>query len=529
MNNTEISVIVPVYNVENYLGECLESLASQTFRNIEVIMVDDGSTDGSSAIAKNYSDKDSRFRYIHKENAGVSAARNTGLEYAEGKYLCLVDSDDVIPSEALGRMFSAAEENSADITVGKVMRLKDTEAGTARMSDIIFSDYEHLTSLRRNKTLLYDSITCCKLYRKSYWDSLGIRYPEDLAYCEDLPVALKLYCHTDKVVMLDEPVYLWRIREGDSLSQTQRKSLRMVENRVKAISIAAKYIREQVQDQELLRAKKYKDLFMDLNILINKAVELDDAALKQAVEIIRKYMLDEKLDKELSRLPVIYKLKYKAVLACDLNRLRSLREFQNDTARGIRIERRRDHVVGIFPPDVLKQRLTGMKTTIDAELLRQNILRIDVKDSRIEILGCAFLRYLPVRKYADADIRVWLVDDIRNRIAAVKVKRHETKTPAKIEARKNSNEVDYSGSGFTAILSGAEVSKLEPGCYRFLIEWDSCGQHREAIIARLKQEDIDKINGKSFPGAPEAVLGVTLNKEPVVIINEDKEENQELS
>lgn len=525
----KISVIVPVYNVEDYLKECLDSLAAQTFYDIEVIMVDDGSTDSSGDIASAYAGQDSRFIYIRKENAGVSAARNTGLEHVTGDFITLVDADDVIPEDAFEKMHDAAVENEADIVVGKVMRLKESAAGTARASDIIYSQYEKNTSIRKNRMLLYDSITCCKLFRKSYWDSVGARYPEDLGYCEDLPVAMQLYGMTDKVVMLDEVTYLWRIREGENLSSTQQKNLRMVEQRVKAIGMASDFIRDRLHDSDLLSSFKLKELYMDLNIVINKSVELDEETLQQAMGIIRGYMKKEGLSKELKRLPLIYEKKYKAVLKGDYKKLEELRAFQEDKESCISAERKGDKVTGIFPSSIVLFKKADLKTTLDCELLRQNILRIDVDESSISILGCAFLRYLPVSKASDADIRIWLVDGDRNKVKELSVKRRNTKTPGKMESKKNSNNIDYTGTGYTAVLTAGEADALAPGSYRFLVEWESCGQHREALIQRIKPEDEEKIKGLPFPGASRAVLDTTINREPVVIIHEDNQEDKELS
>lgn len=518
MTGTGISVIVPIYNVEEYLGECLDSLAQQDYSDIEVIMVDDGSSDGSASIAERFADADARFRYIRKENAGVSAARNTGLQYASGEFLCFVDSDDVIPHDALGKMYRVACDNEADIVVGKVMRLRDEAAGTSRMSEIIFSEYEKNTSIRKNHALLYDTITCCKLYRKTYWDSLGIRYPEDLAYCEDLPVALQLYCGTDKVVMLDEAVYLWRIRDGEDLSSTQQKNLRMVEQRISSIKRASDFIRNQVRDDSLLADKKYKDLFMDLNILINKAVDLDNSSLRKAMAQIRRYMREEGLRKELKRLPLIYEKKYKAVLLGNYRKLKDLRDFQLDEHSSITTEKKEGRLYGIYPNSIVFTGKADLRTTIEAELLRQNVLRVDVREDRVVIICSAYLRYLPVSKCKDVNIKVWLVDEDRNKIREIKVKKHTTQTPNKLESRKNANDIDYTGTGFNAVLFSEDVEGLEAGSYRFLVDWESQGYHREAIIPRLKPEDVEKIEGTAVPGTTDVTMGVTLNREPMVIV-----------
>src|SRR3954447_12026360 len=118
-----ISVIVPVYNVEAYLAECLESLAGQTFRDLEVVMVDDGSTDGSAAIAERFAERDPRLRLIRQPNGGLSRARNTGIDAAGGELLAFVDSDDLLPRHAYERLPGALDRTDSDFATGNVPRL----------------------------------------------------------------------------------------------------------------------------------------------------------------------------------------------------------------------------------------------------------------------------------------------------------------------------------------------------------------------------------------------------------------------
>ena len=112
-----ISVIIPVYNTESYIGVCLESLVKQTYTNFEVLMIDDGSTDNSGKICQEYTESDSRFHYYRKENGGVSSARNLGIEYSRGDYLTFVDSDDWIEPTYVEDLYRAALFNDAEVVV----------------------------------------------------------------------------------------------------------------------------------------------------------------------------------------------------------------------------------------------------------------------------------------------------------------------------------------------------------------------------------------------------------------------------
>ena len=120
-----ISVIVPVYNVEKYLRQCLDSVLAQTYRELEIILVDDGSTDGSGAICDEYATRDSRIKVVHQQNGGLSSARNAGLDLATGEYVAFVDSDDYIHETMLELLYQALVENNADTVICNFERVDE--------------------------------------------------------------------------------------------------------------------------------------------------------------------------------------------------------------------------------------------------------------------------------------------------------------------------------------------------------------------------------------------------------------------
>ena len=125
MRETQVSIIVPVYNVEPYLRQCLDSVLGQTFKNFEVLLVNDGSSDSSGDICREYVEKDSRFHYFEKENGGLSDARNYGIERAQGEYLTFIDSDDFVNEKHLENLFLASRLTNADITIGGFSRFEN--------------------------------------------------------------------------------------------------------------------------------------------------------------------------------------------------------------------------------------------------------------------------------------------------------------------------------------------------------------------------------------------------------------------
>src|SRR5918911_2171312 len=151
-----ISVVVPIYNVERYLVECLESVAAQTVADLEVVMVDDGSTDGSAAIARSFADRDARFRLVTQPNGGLGNARNTGVAAATGAFLAFLDSDDVLPADAYELLHGALAETGSDFATGNIQRLSRTGTHQSRFAAKAFRRTRLRTHVTRFRPLLAD-------------------------------------------------------------------------------------------------------------------------------------------------------------------------------------------------------------------------------------------------------------------------------------------------------------------------------------------------------------------------------------
>ncbi|MEW2277690.1 CDP-glycerol glycerophosphotransferase family protein [Streptomyces cyaneofuscatus] len=216
-----LSVVIPVHNVEDYLEDCLRSVAEQSLDAIEVVMVDDGSTDGSPAIAEEFAARDSRFRLVRQENAGLSAARNTGVRHTTPAvpYLAFADSDDFVVHDAYERMVASLESTGSDLVTGNVWRL----TGQGRQQAW---QYRWLTASRprthitRDPRLLADRVAWNKVFRRSFWDGHAFTFPEGKLY-EDTPVMIPAHYLAGAVDVLHEHVYYWRVREG---SITRRRT-----------------------------------------------------------------------------------------------------------------------------------------------------------------------------------------------------------------------------------------------------------------------------------------------------------------
>lgn len=219
MNNL-VSVIVPVYNVEKYITICVESILRQTYKNLEIILVDDGSTDNSGKICDSYSSKDCRIMVIHKENGGLSDARNVGIDHAKGDYLILVDSDDYINSKMIEIMLSNAIRFESDIVACEYKKVKDdngAEEIKKNVETLRYSNKQTLVKLYSGELSEISFIAVCKLYKREMFGD--IEFPVG-RYYEDTFTTHKLINKAKDVVIVREGLYYYRVREGSIIQSS---------------------------------------------------------------------------------------------------------------------------------------------------------------------------------------------------------------------------------------------------------------------------------------------------------------------
>ena len=221
-----VSVVVPIYNVECYLPRCLDSIVGQTYENLEILLVDDGSTDSSPAICDAYARQDARIKVIHKENGGLSDARNAAIDVAKGKYFFMLDSDDFIELDTISFLVKSLERGTAGIATCSFRNHYDTSIHAGVLSD---NNHEKVCDAHEAlKKLLYqDGVTTSawgKLYKRELFDD-GTRYPFG-KICEDLPVTYSLFAKSKKIV-INSTVKVHYQQRADSIIRTNFKPARM--------------------------------------------------------------------------------------------------------------------------------------------------------------------------------------------------------------------------------------------------------------------------------------------------------------
>lgn len=208
--NDLVSVIVPVYKVEEYLRECVDSIINQTYKNLEIILVDDGSPDKCGEICDEYARDDSRVTVYHKENGGLSDARNYGMSRAHGEYITFVDSDDVIKENFVEALMRLIDKYDADIAMLPLINFSTSVAWKTEMTrDYCVSPHDAFIEILYQRGA--DVCACSKIYRRDLWD--GIQFPKGMYY-EDLATIHKLILRSVKIAYSNEKLYAYRMRQG---------------------------------------------------------------------------------------------------------------------------------------------------------------------------------------------------------------------------------------------------------------------------------------------------------------------------
>lgn len=222
MNKVAISVIIPVFNAEEYLDRCLESILSQEFSPYEVILVDDGSTDASSLICDRYSSTDARFRTIHKTNGGVSSARNAGMNIAKGEYLMFVDSDDALPAGAMKELYDAAS-GTADFVLGGFDMITDDLMYVTRIPSGTFFEGDAMSEFFDKNVVrngVYLNSPWAKLFSRKIAVKQSLLFDQSLSYGEDMIFVNSFLLHAEKIAIVQKSVYSYHIRSGSLGSDT---------------------------------------------------------------------------------------------------------------------------------------------------------------------------------------------------------------------------------------------------------------------------------------------------------------------
>lgn len=245
-----ITIVVPIYNVEQYLERCIKSIVSQTYENIEILLVNDGSPDNSQKIMEKWGKKDKRIKCLYKENGGLSDARNYGIKRSKGKYICFIDSDDYIDKDYVKKLYYAIKENNAEISWCNIRTVNDNgKTGTINQNEEDLWSFEMASA-------------CNRLFLKDLFIKNDISFPKGLWY-EDLATTPRLFFKAKKVVFVDSELYSYYYN-SESITKTYcKRALDMKE----VLEINYDFCQKNglLEDKKIYEILEYIFLYSELN------------------------------------------------------------------------------------------------------------------------------------------------------------------------------------------------------------------------------------------------------------------------
>ena len=506
VNEFDISVIVPVYNVEEYLIECLDSINNQTKDNIQVILIDDGSPDNSGKMADEYCKTHPNFECHHIENGGLGHARNYALQFVKGKYVTYIDSDDIVESNTYEVMFNAAERNGVDMVSCHVKRFNSKGISNSALHESAFNPIEkEVTHITEDLSLVNDVIACNKLVRADFIREHNFKFGENMLY-EDTPAIMPMHCLAKKVAVVKTTAYLWRVRDGISTSITQNISdLKSITDRIKALKMVDEFFKVHNVDPKVVRAKLIKNLESDLLIYVNNCKSVPDDLAYQVLEYVRNY-IEENIDEEmLSSIHLLNKQKYAYVLKNDLEGLRKLLENQNNYHNSPVKE-----IDGKFYIDCSNELFTVKDRDITSDIKKaapkKYINLFSRTGSLVKLNAHAYLSRVNIPTSDEQEVEAFLINDNTAKTFPLTVNyyKNDTLTKSKgfvyeaLDGKKS--QYNYDGTGFQILINTAELDIPE----------DNLGNNHVLIKYKNRVKNGNLLLGNASTGTKEKLIGTTV-------------------
>ncbi len=473
----ELSVIVPAYNVAEYLAETLRSLACQSLDSLEVIIVDDGSTDETSDIADYYADKYPAFHCFHTKNGGPGAARNYGVERSRGKYLAFCDGDDLVPPNAYLHLLKLAKKHGADFAVGGENRFDSAGYTRFPMHEKAFENIVEVPSLKTHPQLIYDTTAHNKLFERSFYlESLG--FPEGVFY-EDVLFNIKAYCLARTIAFLDEVVYSYRKRDGAKKSTTQSLNHQQIfHDKLHAIKETDCYLAHIQASPSLLQAWDRHLIDHDFVVFLNLFPGLDDESRRKIADAARPY-LDRVDSTVFRRLKAVNRVKYQLLTEGRMDELVEFITYACDPAQYGTLTLKEDEsgrLHGAFPFDGLTPASTDMTDETRKGGLYTRVDSIAATDDGFTISAEVHMFRLPSGEDDEIGVRAWLEPighpekalELPTRLGIRKKVKDETREDP---VRGTVRTLRRARTRLSLALKQKQLEALEDGEYRILIAY----------------------------------------------------------
>ena len=501
-NCPDISVIVPVYNVEEYLGECLDSLKKQGNVSLEVIIIDDGSTDSSGEIADEYVAENENFIVYHIENGGLGHARNVGVTYAKGKYIFFVDSDDIVADNTLCNMFALSERNGSDLTICNVVRFNSKKMWASGIHKTVFEKTDFVTHISKKPELVFDTTSWNKLILREFYLRYKFEFPENILY-EDIPVTIPMHVMANKVSMYNAVGYLWRVRDGATKSITQNsESMKNLTDRIEIMRILDGFFKNNVSDEKLITLKETKALNVDLNIFANACSRVDKEPALEMMKVIREYISEAISEKAMRSVSVILQQKYAYLMTDDYENLKRVCKYEKECYEEAAVQECDNRLIVSLDDELFTLADRDVTAEFKEYPIREYIDSTEQSKTTFVIHAHAYKRRITIPDEASISFRAYLYNIMTNEKYPLRLDREKseklTQSFGKVvdPVSEKTSEYNYDAAGFKVTVDINEmISKECPdGQYKLLIEYDNKYYSGTAILKGAKNRTLAKDN-----------------------------------
>jgi CDP-glycerol glycerophosphotransferase len=442
-----LSAVVPAYNVRAYIGECLDSLLDSTLRALEVIVVDDGSTDDTLAIARRYAAKDHRVKVFTQTNSGQGIARNVGVDHARGRFLTFIDADDTVPPQALALMVRTLEQTGSDFVVGSARRfLNDTFRKTGWAHTVHQKDRFGVT-IESFPLAMQDIIACNRVFRTEFWRAKVGGFRGHIAYEDHVPM-LTAYVRAQKFDVLSRTTYNWRIREDLTSTSQQKASLENLLDRIAVKEEAYAMLRAEAPDS-VYDTWVARVLEVDFPVFIQHALASTEM-YRNLLSATYRTFLERASDEVLAEVRYFQKLRGWLVAQERWSDLEAAEAYFRDVGNlpptevvdGRVLAEPRDFLEGA--PAVIRE-LSPLETRFDGAMERARWV-----DGRLELTGWGLIRGLDTRN--PPATRAWLEESATGERFDVALE--QVVLPEATLWARNLN-ANYDGTGFRVLVDPA--------------------------------------------------------------------------
>lgn len=463
----EISVIIPFLNVERYLDECIQSVLNQKEVSLEIIMVDDGSTDGSVSIVKKYMKEHSEIRLMHSNHRGPGGARNLGVKHAKGEFIAFVDADDILVKGIYSRMYKACRSNNAELCICNVARFNSNAKWGSDLHEKAFKDYRPITHITETTALVYDTCSVNKLINKKFFNKNRFRFPEDVVY-EDISFNMDVHYKCNKVIMIAETGYLWRVREdNDNLSATQKYySQKNILDRFKSSEwLINNYCHSDIPIQ-IREAVQYKLLETDLRIILNSVQHVDKEETRRIFEQVNTF-IREKIDSTIiEKMSIIDIQRYDYARKGDIIGYNKLMEYQKRHYKNAPVKEKDKQLLVELPRSIF----TVSKRTLNDEFSRMQrrtyIDNVITTREYLEVDAHIYIQRYNMPDFKAQEVEIYLINEETNQILKVQAENKKTefltKTYGKvIDAYSGAiSHYNYDFTGFSLRIDDKVLGKV---------------------------------------------------------------------